>query len=94
MTIENNVKEVIQEFGKTFEEFKKANDERLENLEKGESVASVEEKMTAIESKLDSLEVINQEITKAKSSQESISEKLENLETVLKRPNSGFDTPK
>jgi len=92
MTIENNVKEVIQEFGKTFEEFKKANDERLENLEKGESVASVEEKMTAIESKLDSLEVINQEITKAKSSQESISEKLENLETVLKRPNSGFDT--
>ena len=56
MTIENNVKEVIQEFGKTFEEFKKANDERLENLEKGEGTADLDAKISQMEAKMDSME--------------------------------------
>ena len=30
-----DVKTVVQEFGKAFDEFKKTNDERLDNIEKG-----------------------------------------------------------
>ena len=87
-----DVKEVVQEFGKAFEEFKKANDEKLERLEKGEAVADLDAKIGKIEEKLDSLEDINQEITKSQSAQEQVNEKLENLETFIKRPNSGFDS--
>ena len=60
-----DVKEVVQEFGKAFEEFKKANDEKLARLEKGEAVADLDAKIGKIEEKLDSLEDINQEITKS-----------------------------
>ena len=87
-----DVKEVVQEFGKAFEEFKKANDEKLARLEKGEAVADLDAKIGKIEEKLDSLEDINQEITKSQSAQEQVNEKLENLETFIKRPNSGFDS--
>ena len=59
-----DVKNAIQEMGSTFEEFKKVNDERLEKLEKGESSAILDEKMAKIESKLDSLEEVNQQLTK------------------------------
>ena len=81
---ENDVKGVVQEFGKAFDEFKKANDERLERLEKGESTADLDAKIGKIEEKLDGLEDINQELTKAKGHQEDSAEKLENLETVMK----------
>ena len=37
---------------------------RLEKLEKGESTAILDEKMAKIESKLDSLEEVNQQLTK------------------------------
>ena len=74
-----DVKEVVQEFGKAFEDFKKANDEKLERLEKGEAVADLDAKIGKIEEKLDSLEDINQEITKSQSAQEQVNEKLENL---------------
>ena len=37
-----DVKNAIQEMGSTFNEFKKVNDERLEKLEKGESVADLD----------------------------------------------------
>ena len=87
-----DVKEVVQEFGKAFEEFKNANDEKLARLEKGEAVADLDAKIGKIEEKLDSLEDINQEITKSQSAQEQVNEKLENLETFIKRPNSGFDS--
>lgn len=87
-----NVKSVIQEFGEAFEEFKKANDERLDSLDKGESVIALEEKTDKIEKSLSGLEDINQQMTQAKMAQEGINEKLDNLETVLKRPGSGYDT--
>ena len=44
-----DVKKVMQEFGQAFEEFKKANDEKLENLEKGVSDAMLDEKIAKIE---------------------------------------------
>ena len=89
----DEVKEVLNEYGKAFEEFKKAQDEKLETLEKGMSVDPLlNDKIESIEAKMNSLEDINQEITQTKAANEKISEKLDNLETVLKRPSSGFDT--
>ena len=64
-----DVKQVMQEFGQAFEEFKKANDEKLANLEKGVSDGMLDEKMAKIEAKLDSLEDINQAITLAEKKQ-------------------------
>ena len=40
-----DVKQVMQEFGQAFEEFKKANDEKLENLEKGISYGMLDSKI-------------------------------------------------
>ena len=48
---EVNVKEVVTEFDKAFEEFKKANDERLDRLEKGEAVSDLDSKIGKIEEK-------------------------------------------
>ena len=87
----DDVKKVMTEFGQAFEEFKKANDEKLENLEKGLSDPLLDEKLTKIEKKLDSLEDINQAITLTKAKQEIAAEKVEHLETVLTRPDSGYD---
>ncbi len=86
-----DVKKVMSEFGQAFEEFKKANDEKLENLEKGLSDPLLDDKLAKIEAKLDSLEDINQEITQTKAKQEIAAEKVEHLETVLTRPESGYD---
>ena len=54
-----DIKNVINEFGKTFEEFKKVNDERLDNIEKGNSSSEQDAKLEKIESKLDSLEAVS-----------------------------------
>ena len=87
-----DIKNAIDEIGHTFEEFKKANDERLDSIEKGQNVDTlVDSKLEAIEEKLNSLEDINQEITQAKQAQDGIKEQVDNLETFMKRPNSGFE---
>ena len=87
-----DIKNAIDEIGHTFEEFKKANDERLDSIEKGQNVDTlVDSKLQAIEEKLDSLEDINQEITQAKQAQDGIKEQVDNLETFMKRPNSGLE---
>ena len=87
-----DVKKVMQEFGQAFEEFKKANDEKLANLEKGVSDGMLDEKLVKIEEKLDSLEDINQAITLAEKKQEGVAEKVEQLETVLSRPSAGYES--
>ena len=92
MTEEVNIKEAITELGQTFAEFKKTNDERIANLEAGVSDPLLDEKMSKIESKLDSFEDINQKLTQQQQSQENIKEQIDHLDTVLRRPNSGFDT--
>ena len=91
MNMSEDVKTVIQEFGNTFEEFKKVNDERIDNLEKGLSSSDQDAKLEKIEAKLDSLEDINQKITTANESAESMKSKVEELEAVITRPNSGFE---
>ena len=87
------IKQALTEYGQAFEVFKEANDQRLERLEKGKGEDSLlTEKMGKIETKLDSLEDINQSVTQAKAAQEGIAEKVTQLETVLSRPSSGYDT--
>ena len=45
MNMSEDVKTVIQEFGNTFEEFKKVNDERIDNIEKGLSSSDQDAKL-------------------------------------------------
>lgn len=87
-----DIKNAIQEMGKTFEEFKKVNDQRIESIEKGEGTAYVDEKLAKLEAKMDSYEDINQKLTTAEANAENIKSQIEKLETVIRRPNSGFDT--
>ena len=89
---EEVIKDALNEYGKAFEEFKKANDEKLEQIEKGLSDPLLDDKIENIEQKMNSLEDFNQRVTQSEKAQEQVNEKLANLETIIKRPNSGFDT--
>ena len=89
---EEVIKDALSEYGKAFEEFKKANDEKLEQIEKGLSDPLLDDKIENIEQKMNSLEDFNQRVTQSEKAQEQVNEKLANLETMIKRPNSGFDT--
>jgi len=87
-----DIKNSINDLGSAFEEFKKVNDERLEAVEKGDGTAYLDEKLEKIEAKLDSYEDLNQKITVAEQNATDVKGQIDKLETVLKRPNSGFDT--
>ena len=87
-----DIKNSINELGSAFEEFKKVNDERLEAVEKGDATAMLDAKLEKIEAKLDSYEDLNQKMTVAEQNATDVKGQLDKLETVLKRPNSGFDT--
>ena len=47
-----DVKNVVENFGKAFEEFKKVNDQILDDKADGKSVAGLEEKLVKIEEDL------------------------------------------
>jgi HK97 family phage major capsid protein len=87
-----DIKNAISDLGQTFNEFKKVNDERLENIEKGESTAYNEEKLSQIEAKLDSYEEMNQKLTTAAANAEQIKEQVSKIETMVTRPDSGFES--
>ena len=87
-----DIKNAIQDLGQTFNEFKKVNDERLEQIEKGESSAYNEEKLSKIEAKLDSYEEMNQKLTIAEQNAEQIKEQVSKIETMVTRPDSGFES--
>ena len=81
------VKEAVDGMVKAFEEFKATNDARLAELEKKGSVdVLVEEKIKNIEADMDRFEDINQKLTLANEDQKKMAEKLDNFETMLKRP--------
>jgi HK97 family phage major capsid protein len=86
-----DIKNAITDLGRTFEEFKKVNDQRLEQIEKGESTALVDEKLAKMEAKMDSYEDINQKLTTAELNADNIKSQIEKLETIVTRPNSGFE---
>ena len=80
----DEVKEVLNEYGQAFEEFKKANDEKIEKLEKGLNVpVELNDKIENIEEKMNGLEDFNQRFTQAEKAQEQVNEKLSSLETIL-----------
>ncbi len=87
-----DIKNAISDLGQTFAEFKKVNDERLENIEKGESTAYNDEKLAQIESKLDQYEAMNQKLTTAEANAEHIKEQVSKIETMVTRPDSGFES--
>jgi HK97 family phage major capsid protein len=87
-----DIKNAIQDLGQTFNEFKKVNDERLEQIEKGESSAYNEAKLSKIEAKLDSYEEMNQKLTIAEQNAEQIKEQVSKIETMVTRPDSGFES--
>jgi HK97 family phage major capsid protein len=87
-----DIKNAIQDMGKTFEEFKKVNDQRLDSIEKGESTAYVDEKIARMEAKMDSYEDINQKLTTAELNADNIKSQIDKLETIVTRPNSGFES--
>jgi len=87
-----DIKNAIQDLGQTFNEFKKVNDQRLEQIEKGESSAYNEEKLAKIEAKLDSYEEMNQKLTIAEQNAEQIKEQVSKIETMVTRPDSGFES--
>jgi len=89
--MEEVTKSAISELGSAFEEFKKAHDQKLENIEKDVIDPLLDEKLAKIEAKMDSFEDLNQNLIKQEAAQEAIKDQMEELHTVVTRPNSGFD---
>ena len=89
----DDIKQAIDSFAVAFEEFKSTNNERLAEIEKkGEADPLVDEKLKNIEADLDRFEDINQKLTLAQQEQKQFGEKLENFETLLKRPEAGVES--
>jgi ASC-1-like (ASCH) protein len=87
-----DIKNAISELGQTFAEFKKVNDERLKQIEKGESSSYNEEKLSKLEAKMDSYEEMNQKLTIAEQNANDIKEQVSKIETMVSRPDSGFES--
>lgn len=85
-----DIKSAISDMGHAFEEFKKSYDQKLENLKKGESDALLDEKIAKLEAKMDSYEDINQRIVAQQKHQDEVKEQMDRMETMLRRPASGF----
>ena len=87
------IKEVLDGFGKTFEEFKATNDKRLDEIEKkGSADPLTEQKLEKIEEHLKGLEDVQSRINQQADEHKSFGEKLETFEKMVKRPNVGAST--
>ena len=56
------MKQIAQEMGETFHEFKKGIDERVDRLEKGQGIADIESKLDAMNDRFDELENIKHQL--------------------------------
>ena len=90
--MEKELQDGLDGIATAFEEFKSTNDARLAEIEKGTPDPLLESKLKQIETDLDRLEDINQKITQQKQDQQSVDEKLVQIETLLKRPQFGQET--
>jgi len=88
----DDIQSVVSGMGEAFEEFKKSYDQKLENVKQGVNDPLLDEKISKIESKLDSYENVNQQITLQKQQNEELKEQMDRMETVLRRPSSGMDS--
>jgi HK97 family phage major capsid protein len=90
--MENEVKTAVEAMAGAFEEFKKVNDDRLAQIEaKGSADALTETKLAKIEADLDKFENINQAITQQQKHAEGFEAKLNDIETMLKRPANAME---
>ena len=91
--MDDNLKTYLEGLNGAFEEFKATNDQRLAEIEKkGEADPLVEAKLSKIEADLDRFETVNQKLVQQEKASEGFAEKLDGIETLLKRPNSGVET--
>jgi len=88
----SEVKELVDNMGVAFEEFKKSYDQKLDNLEKGIQDTTLDGKIADLEKKLNGFEDVSQRITSSANAQDQLKEQIERMETVMRRPNSGFDS--
>ena len=90
--MEDQVKTAVEAMAGAFEEFKKVNDDRLAQIEaKGSADALTETKLAKIEADLDKFENINQAITQQQKHAEGFEAKLNDIETMLKRPANAME---
>lgn len=86
---QNQVHAAIEGMASAFEQFKKANDERLAEIEqKGSADPLTESKLAKIEAEMSKFDQINNVIQGQKAKEEQIEAKLASIETMLKRPAS------
>ncbi len=85
------VKEAVEGMVKAFEEFKATNESRLAEIEKKDSADVLyDEKIKKIEADMDKFEDINQKLTVQQQEQKKYGDKLDNFETMLKRPEANL----
>ena len=90
--MENEVKTAVEVMAGAFEEFKKVNDDRLAQIEsKGSADPLLEEKLAKIEGDLDRFESVNQKLTQQQKHSEGFEAKLNEIETMLKRPANAME---
>lgn len=87
--MDKEVKDAIEDVGRAFNEFKEANDKRLEGLASGKAVGDLEAKVDKINTVLDRYEPMNQQVTKSLQAQNALQEQLDRVETILNRYTAG-----
>jgi len=86
----NEVKSAVETLGKTFETFKKANDERIKEIEAKGSVDPITaDKVNKLEADLDKFADVEKAIKSNADFQKQSQEQLARLETIVSRPDFG-----
>jgi HK97 family phage major capsid protein len=87
-----NIENAVTGMANAFEEFKKVNDQRLDQIEaKGSVDPLLQSKVDTLESEMAKYDNINNQIAAQKAKDEQIEEKLLSIETMLARPSQGLD---
>ena len=90
--MDDQVKTAVEAMSGAFEEFKKVNDDRLAQIEaKGAADSETEAKLARIEADMDKFETINQSLTTQQKHAEGFEAKLNEIETMLKRPANAME---
>lgn len=88
----DDIMNAVDGIAKAFEEFKATNDARLDEIsKKGSADPLVEEKLAKVEAELDRLENSNQKLVKSINAEKQLNDRLDNIETMLKRPQNTMD---
>ena len=86
----NEVKSAVETLGKTFETFKKANDERIKEIEAKGSVDPITaDKVNKLEADLNKFADVEKAIKSNADFQKQSQEQLARLETIVSRPDFG-----